>query len=131
MNGGSFWIDSPSATCWLARALNVVDRWETRPLRSDWRSARSVTRWPELLMLSVSTAWPLGVRLMSDTLPTELPETSTWSPDTIWLAFVKIALTWYFLPPDISSTITATITTPIAPSAATLAITDELRTAAT
>ena len=45
-------------------------------------------------MSSVSSAWPLGVSVIFETDPTALPATSTWSPVTSWLAFVKIALTW-------------------------------------
>ena len=45
-------------------------------------------------MSSVSCAWPLGVSVMSETVPMLLPETWTRSPLTIWLAFWKIALTW-------------------------------------
>ena len=44
MNGGRRWTDCPRAVCWRARAPNVVERCETRPLRSLWRAARSVTR---------------------------------------------------------------------------------------
>ena len=47
-----------------------------------------------LLMSSVSSAWPLGVSVMFETDPMELPATCTWSPVTSWLAFAKIALTW-------------------------------------
>src|SRR5205085_7423468 len=63
MNGGSRWIDWPRATCWLASALNVVDRCETSPLRSLWRSARSVTRLLEVvtnrvnLLVSRLSSW--------------------------------------------------------------------------
>ena len=54
-----------------------------------WRSGVNC----ELLIVSVRTARPSGVTAMLDTLPIELPATSTWSPLTIWLAFWKTALT--------------------------------------
>src|SRR5438067_1415788 len=65
---------------------------------------------------------------MSDTVPTEFPATSTWSPETIWLAFWKIALTLYVGPPDSRITTTAPTATAIAAIAATRPITVELRT---
>jgi len=40
-------------------------------------------------MSSVSSACPLGVRAMFDTVPIWSPDTSTRSPLTIWLAFWK------------------------------------------
>ena len=45
-------------------------------------------------MLSVTCASLLGVSETLDTVPTTFPATSTWSPETIWLALWKIALTW-------------------------------------
>ena len=45
-------------------------------------------------MLRVSWAWPLGVSAMLDTVPIEVPETSTRSPLTIWLALANTARTW-------------------------------------
>ena len=47
----------------------------------------------ELVIVSVSCAWPFGVSEMLETLPTGLPPTWTWSPVTIWLALMKTALT--------------------------------------
>jgi hypothetical protein len=38
-------------------------------------------------MVSVSSASPFEVSAMLDTEPIGLPATSTWLPDTIWLAF--------------------------------------------
>src|SRR5437588_9192418 len=63
MNGGSRRIDWPRAICWLARALNVVERCEMSPLRSPWRWARSVTRLLEVttkrvnLLVSRLSSW--------------------------------------------------------------------------
>ena len=67
---------------------------------------------------------------MPDTVPIGLPATSTRSPLTIWLAFWKIALTWYGEPLDITIRATATTASTTAASAAARPITLELRTGA-
>jgi hypothetical protein len=50
-------------------------------------------RYAPPVMFKVSCACPFGVSVMSETVPMLLPDTSTRSPGTIWLAFSKIALT--------------------------------------
>ena len=45
---------------------------------------------------------------MLDTVPIEMPDTSTRSPLTIWLALANTARTWYVLP--LESTMIATAT---------------------
>ena len=44
-------------------------------------------------MLSVSSAWPLGISVTFEIVPMSLPEASSRSPLTIWLALTKIAWT--------------------------------------
>ena len=55
MKPGRRWSDWPRATRWLARAWVVVDRWETRPLRSELRVATSETSLPVLVMKLVKS----------------------------------------------------------------------------
>jgi hypothetical protein len=45
-------------------------------------------------MFSVSSAWPAGVSVTFEMVPMSLPEASTRSPLTIWLALTKIAWTF-------------------------------------
>jgi len=60
---------------------------------------------------------------MFETVPIELPETSTRSPLTIWLAFWKTALTVYVEPLESTMIPTATTATTTAAMAAIRTIT--------
>ena len=66
---------------------------------------------------------------MFETVPIGLPETSTRSPETIWLAFWKTASTVYGVPPESTMTATAATATPTAARAAILTIRLDFRTA--